>query len=57
MDDVEMMFYPSRQSTTKEAQQMLNGCDWSFADEDIAAIDKALTHWDKQPLYPRGAMY
>ncbi|TME08896.1 MAG: aldo/keto reductase [Chloroflexi bacterium] len=29
-----------------EAQQMLNGCDWSFTDEDIAVIDKALSDWE-----------
>ena len=32
--------------SAQEAQQMLNGCDWSFTDEDIAVIDKELTHWE-----------
>ena len=32
--------------SAKEAEQMLNGCEWSLADEDIAAIEKALTHWE-----------
>jgi aryl-alcohol dehydrogenase-like predicted oxidoreductase len=32
--------------SAKEAEQMLNGCDWSLTDEDIAAIEKALTHWE-----------
>ncbi len=32
--------------SAQEARQMLNGCDWSFTDEDIAVIDKSLLDWD-----------
>jgi len=32
--------------SAKEAEQMLNGYEWSLTDEDIAVIEKALTHWE-----------
>jgi len=32
--------------SAKEAQQMLNGCDWNLTDEDIAVIDQALSDWE-----------
>jgi aryl-alcohol dehydrogenase-like predicted oxidoreductase len=32
--------------SAKEAEQMLNGCEWSLTDEDRATIEKALTHWE-----------
>ena len=32
--------------SVQEAQQMLNGCDWSLTDEDIAVIDQALSDWE-----------
>jgi len=30
----------------KEAEQMLNACNWSFTDDEIAAIEKALSLWE-----------
>jgi aryl-alcohol dehydrogenase-like predicted oxidoreductase len=30
----------------REAKQMLSGCDWIFTDEEIAAIEQALSRWE-----------
>ena len=32
--------------SAREAEQMLSGCDWIFTDEEIAAIEQALSHWE-----------